>query len=44
VLDGVSVGPNAIVGAHAVVTEDVPAYAIVAGAPARVVRDRRPPA
>jgi len=44
VLDGVSVGPNAIVGAHAVVTEDVPAYAIVAGAPARVVRDRRQPA
>jgi acetyltransferase-like isoleucine patch superfamily enzyme len=44
VLDGVSIGPSAIVGAHAVVTEDVPGYAIVAGAPARVVRDRRHPA
>jgi acetyltransferase-like isoleucine patch superfamily enzyme len=44
VLDGVTVGPSAIVGAHAVVTQDVPAFAIVAGAPARVVRDRRQPA
>jgi acetyltransferase-like isoleucine patch superfamily enzyme len=43
VLDGVTVGSSAIVGAHAVVTEDVPAFAIVAGAPARVVRDRREP-
>ena len=41
VLDGVTIGPSAIVGAHAVVTQDVPAFAIVAGAPARVVRDRR---
>ena len=44
VLDGVTVGPNAIVGAHAVVTQDVPGSAIVAGAPARVVRDRGQPA
>ena len=44
VLDGVTVGPSAIVGAHAVVTQDVPGYAVVAGAPARVVRDRRQPA
>ena len=44
VLDGVTVGPSAIVGAHAVVTQDVPGHAIVAGAPARVVRDRRQPA
>jgi acetyltransferase-like isoleucine patch superfamily enzyme len=44
VLDGVTIGPSAIVGAHAVVTQDVPPFAIVAGAPARVVRDRRHPA
>lgn len=44
VLDGVTVGPNAVVGAHAVVTQDVPAFAIAAGIPARVVRDRRQPA
>ena len=41
ILDGVTVGHDAIVGAHAVVTQDVPPFAIAAGAPARVVRDRR---
>jgi acetyltransferase-like isoleucine patch superfamily enzyme len=41
ILDGVSVGHDAIVGAHAVVTDDVPPLAVAAGAPARVVRDRR---
>ncbi len=41
VLDGVSVGHDAVVGAHAVVTEDIPPFAVAAGAPARVIRDRR---
>jgi acetyltransferase-like isoleucine patch superfamily enzyme len=41
VLDGVAIGDHAIVGAGAVVTKDVPAYAIVAGVPARKLRDRR---
>ncbi len=36
-LKGVRIGAGAIVGAHAVVTKDVPAGAIVAGNPARVV-------
>jgi acetyltransferase-like isoleucine patch superfamily enzyme len=40
ILPGVSVGANAIVGAGAVVTQDVPEYAIVAGVPARVLRSR----
>ena len=41
ILPGVHIGAHAIVGAGAVVTHDVPAYAIVAGIPARVIRDRR---
>jgi acetyltransferase-like isoleucine patch superfamily enzyme len=36
-LKGVTVGRGAVVGAHAVVTKDVPAGAIVAGNPAKVV-------
>ncbi|WP_306119830.1 MULTISPECIES: CatB-related O-acetyltransferase [unclassified Roseitalea] len=40
VMPGVRIGDGAIVAARAVVTRDVPAYAIVAGNPARVVRMR----
>lgn len=38
VLPGVRIGRNAIVGANAVVTRDVPDYAIAAGVPAQIVR------
>jgi acetyltransferase-like isoleucine patch superfamily enzyme len=41
ILPGVHVGANAIVGAGAVVTQDVPEYAIVAGVPAKFLRSRR---
>jgi acetyltransferase-like isoleucine patch superfamily enzyme len=41
VLPGVRVGAHSIVGAGAVVTHDVPDYAVVAGVPARVLRSRR---
>ena len=41
ILPGIRVGAHAIVGAGAVVTHDVPEYAIVAGVPARVLRSRR---
>jgi UDP-2-acetamido-3-amino-2,3-dideoxy-glucuronate N-acetyltransferase len=36
ILPGLSIGQHAMVGAGAVVTEDIPAYAIVVGNPARI--------
>lgn len=42
ILSGVTVGHGAVVAARAVVTRDVPPYAVVAGNPARVVRHRFP--
>jgi acetyltransferase-like isoleucine patch superfamily enzyme len=38
ILCNVTIGENAIVGAGSVVTKDVPANAVVAGTPARVIR------
>ncbi len=40
VCDGVKIGTGAVIGAHSVVTKDVPPYAVVAGAPARILRYR----
>ena len=40
ILPGITIGKGAIVGAGAVVTQDVPPFAIVAGVPARLVRYR----
>ena len=42
ILSNVEIGENAIVGAASVVTRDVPANAIVAGNPARVLRQLTP--
>lgn len=44
VLPGVTIGDRAIVGAGSVVTRDVPADVVVAGNPARIIRDAVPAA
>jgi acetyltransferase-like isoleucine patch superfamily enzyme len=40
VMSGVTIGNGAIIGARALVTKDVPAYAVVVGSPARVIKYR----
>ena len=42
VCPGVTIGRYAVVGAGAVVTKDIPDYAVVAGVPAKVIRMQDP--
>lgn len=44
VVDGVTVGAHSVVAAGAVVTRDVAPWTVVAGVPARPIKDRRDPA
>jgi acetyltransferase-like isoleucine patch superfamily enzyme len=43
ILRGVTVGDNSVIGANTVVTKDLPANAVAAGTPARVLRMRERP-
>ena len=40
IMDGVNIGDGAVVAAGAVVTKDVPPYAIVAGVPSKIIKYR----
>lgn len=42
ILGGVKIGDGAVVGAHSVVTKDVPARCVVAGNPARLIKELAP--
>lgn len=41
ILPGIKIGNGVIIGAGAVVTKDVPDYAVVAGVPAKVIKYRK---
>lgn len=38
ITSGVTIGERSVIGANSVVTTDIPAYSIAAGAPARVIK------
>lgn len=40
ILRGVNIGDGAVIGANSVVTREVPPYAVVAGSPARIIKQR----
>lgn len=41
IMPGVTIGQGSVIGAGAVVTKDVPPYCIVAGVPAKVIKQRK---
>ena len=41
ILPGVTIGKGAVVAAQAVVTKDIPEYAVVGGVPAKYIRERK---
>ena len=43
IFSGITIGDGAVIGARAVVTKDVPPYAIVAGNPAKIIKYRFSP-
>jgi acetyltransferase-like isoleucine patch superfamily enzyme len=43
VLPGVTIGEGAVIGARSVIVEDIPAFSVAVGNPARVIRKLDPP-
>ena len=41
VIEGVHIGKGAVVGAGSIVTQDVPAGAVVVGNPARIIKEQK---
>ncbi|MDD5566238.1 MAG: acyltransferase [Candidatus Omnitrophica bacterium] len=41
ILDGVTIGTGAVIGAGAVVVKDIPPFSVAVGVPARVIKTRR---
>jgi acetyltransferase-like isoleucine patch superfamily enzyme len=41
ILDGVTIGANAVIAAKSLVNKDVPSFSIVAGIPAKVIKYRK---
>jgi len=41
ILPGVTIGDNVVVGAGSVVTKDIPSDVIVAGSPAKIIRENK---
>lgn len=42
IIGGVTIGHHAVIGAGAVVSQDVPPYGVVVGNPARVIKINKP--
>ena len=38
IMPGVSIGKGCVIGAHSIITKDIPDYCIAVGSPARVVK------
>jgi acetyltransferase-like isoleucine patch superfamily enzyme len=40
ICEGVHIGNNAVIGAHSVVTKDIPSNAVAVGVPAKVIKKK----